>query len=364
MIRHIFMVSAAMLALDTAAMAQSCSAPSVADQVDLVPVADSNLMTVPVEINGTQKQFLLDIGTDHTEISAAAATELRLPSGNQSNDALPLAPGAEAAGEGSRNFNSNATISAAMQDVGGSRNPQDFAPRVRAATFEIGGVTGKSMQLVIANDKEMGKTKPWDGRMTGDMFAQYDIDFDFGAGKLGFMTATNCADLKQVAYWAHSEVAVIPMKLSEGKIKVPVIIGGHQLDAVIETGSAKTVMRRAVGEDFGLVAGSAEVPADGDARDGMGQPIYVHVFPQISFGGVIAQNIPVRIQANSMVHPINRTPILGSRAQFAPDPTTKLPDLAIGMDVLRKLHIYAAFGQDKLYVTAADVPPAIPKSSE
>jgi len=122
---------------------------------------------------------------------------------------------------------------------------------------------------------------------------------------------------------------------------------------VIDTGAARSVMRRGIAQDLGLIPGSADVPADGDARDGLGQPVYVHVFPEISFGGVTARNVPVRIQTNSMVHPINRTPILGSRAQFAADPATVVPDLAIGMDVLHQLHMYAAFGQNKLYVTAA-----------
>jgi hypothetical protein len=104
---------------------------------------------------------------------------------------------------------------------------------------------------------------------------------------------------------------------------------------------------------LGLSPGSADVPADGNLRDGLGQQVYVHTFPQISFGGVTASNVPVRIQTNSMVHPINRTPITGSRAQFPTDPALKVPNLAIGMDVLHQLHLYAAFGQDKLYVTAA-----------
>jgi predicted aspartyl protease len=333
--------------------APTCAAPAVADTMDLQPVAGTDLVTVPVEINGTPKQFLLDIGTDHTEISQSAAAELKLPGANQSNDSLSLAPGSADNGGQFHNFNNNQQFSAAMMDVGGSRSAQDYAARVRATTFKIGDATGQRLQLIIANDKEMGKSEAWDGRMTGDFFAQYDIDLDFGGKKLSFMSPTNCTDLKQVAYWAHSEVAVIPLKLSGGKMVVPVMVGSHALDAVIETGSVRTVMRRDIAENLGLSPGSADVPADGNLRDGLGQQVYVHTFPQISFGGVTASNVPVRIQTNSMVHPINRTPITGSRAQFPTDPALKVPNLAIGMDVLHQLHLYAAFGQDKLYVTAA-----------
>ena len=61
-----------------AAAAESCSLPSLADTVELKPLPGSDLMTVPVEVNGRPKQFLLDIGTNPTEISEAAAAELAL----------------------------------------------------------------------------------------------------------------------------------------------------------------------------------------------------------------------------------------------------------------------------------------------
>jgi len=353
MLKQTFAAFIALWSLNVAAAAQTCSPPSVADEVDLMPVPGSDLMTVPVEINGTPRRFLLDIGTDHTEISQVSATALKLPSGNQSGDALLNSSAYSDGFDQFRNFSMGTQIQAAMQDVNGSRSAQDYAPRVRATSFKIGDATGRGLLLWIANDREMGTSEPWDGRLTGDFFARYDIDFDFAGRKLAFMAPTNCADLKQVAYWAHSEVAVIPLQLSGGKMTVPVTIGGRTLDAVIDTGAARSVMRRGIAQDLGLIPGSADVPADGDARDGLGQPVYVHVFPEISFGGVTARNVPVRIQTNSMVHPINRTPILGSRAQFAADPATVVPDLAIGMDVLHQLHMYAAFGQNKLYVTAA-----------
>ena len=91
----------------------------------------------------------------------------------------------------------------------------------------------------------------------------------------------------------------------------------------------------------------------GDLRDGVGERIYQHSFPQIAFGGVIANNVPALIQTNSMVHKINREPTLGSKAQFTADPGERIPDLALGMDVLHQLHLYVAFGQGNLYVTPA-----------
>ena len=339
-------------AAQTAAGAPSCTVPTVADTVDLKPVAGTDQVTVPVQINGTEKQFLLDIGTDHTEISAAAARDLKLPGANQSNDALLNSSGYSNGSDQFRNFNNGTQMQAAMLDVGGSRSAQDYAARVRAADFTIGDATGHNLQLIIANDKEMGKSEPYDGRMTGDFFARYDIEFDFAGKKLTFLSATNCSE-KEIVHWPATVVAIVPMTISGGKMKVPVSIQGKTIDAVIDTGFAHTVMRRDIAESLGLKAEAPDMVPDGGVRDGLGQPVYVHTFPQISFSGITAVNVPVRIETNSMVHQINRTPILGSRAQFAADPASKVPDLAIGMDVLHQLHIYAAFGENKLYVTAA-----------
>ena len=360
MLKQVLAALLALWGLSEAAAAQAqapptptCTAPTVVDTIDLKPVAGTDQMTVPVGINGAEKQFLLDIGTDHTEISTAAVKELKLAGANQSNDSLSLAPGPDNSGNQFHNFNSNVQFNAAMFDVNGARSAQDYAARVRVKDFTVGEATGHNLQLIIANDKEMGTpAEPYDGRMTGDMLAQYDIEFDFAGKKLTFLSSTNCTE-KEIVHWPATVVAIIPMKFSNGKMTVPVSVQGRVIDAVIDTGFAHTVMRRDIAESLGLKAGAPDTQPDGDVRDGLGQQVYVHTFSQIAFSGVAAQNVPVRIQTNSMVHVINRAPILGSRATFAADPATRVPDLAIGMDVLHQLHMYAAFGENKLYVTAA-----------
>ena len=322
------------------AQARTCALPTVADKVDLRKLPGSDLMTVPVEINGTQKQFLLDFDGDPTEISEPMAAELHLPNIDRSAAAKAMAgPNA---------------LHALFFDVKGAGTAKDYQARVRVASLTMGDATLHDMQFLIADDRDLGKSEPYDGRLTRSDFPQYDVDFDFGGRALSFLTPTSCADPDQVAYWPHASVAVVPMTLSGGKMQVQVMIQGHVIDAVIDTGSPRTVMRRDIAElILGLKADTPEMMPAGDLKDGAGMQIYAHTFPQISFGGVIANNVPALIQANSMIHKMDRTPILGSRAQFAADPGERIPDLALGMDVLHQLHLYAAFDQNKLYVTPA-----------
>lgn len=323
---------------------RSCALPSLAGKISLEHVPGSDLMTVPVEINGAPKQFLLDFDTGPTEISEPAVAELHLPRAEKAaafnaiagqNSILPNAP---------------------FFDVKAIGSAADYQARVRVASFSAGDSTARDLQFLVANDRDMGKSTPYDGRLTRRAFTQYDADFDFAGRELRFFTPTGCSDPDQVAYWPHTTVAIVPMALSpDGKMQVQVTIGGQVIDAVMDTGSARTVMRRDIAERLlGLRPGTAEMIPAGDLQDGNAMQVYTHTFAQISFaGGVTANNVPALIQSGSMVRKINRTPVLGSRATFAANPGDRIPDLALGMDVLHQLHLYAAFDQNKLYVTAA-----------
>ena len=352
MFKQTFVAFTALLGLNGAAAAQTdappaapqakCATPALADTADLQPVAGSNLMTVPVAINGTPRQFLLAIGRDPDAVSEATMADLHLPQTN-------LVTGSS----GFADMNTATQFRAVMIDVKSGVTANDLQSRVRAADFTIGAATVHDVVFMVANDRDLGKSKPYDGLLTTGMFSQFDLNLDFGGKKFSFFAPTSCTDPNQVAYWPHTVVAVIPMTMTNGKITVPVTVDGHQIDAVIDTGSDHTVMHRGIAEQmFGLKVDKDMAPA-GDLRDGMGERIYQHSFPQIAFGGVIANNVPALIQTNSMVRRISQEPTLGSRAHFDSSPGERIPDLALGMDVLHQLHIYAAFGQGKLYVTPA-----------
>jgi hypothetical protein len=349
--KSVFSAFIALLGSNVAAVAQdatppaqaSCDRPALADTAELVPVAGSNLMTVPVAINGTPRQFLLDIGRIPDQVSDATVSQLHLPRTNQITGSSGFA-----------DMNTSTQFRAVMYDVKSGVSATELQEHVGATDFTIGRATVHNVVFVVANDRDLGKSKPYDGLLTAGIFSPYDLDLDFGGKKLNFFTATSCADPNQVAHWPHEVVAVIPMTMTDGKITVPVTIDGHQIDAVIDTSSDRTVVRRAIAErTFGLKADTPEMTQAGDLRDGVGERLYQHTFPQIAFGGVIANNVPALIQANSMVHKLNREPTLGSKATFNSAPGERIPDLALGMDVLHQLHIYAAFGENKLYVTPA-----------
>ena len=133
------------------------------------------------------------------------------------------------------------------------------------------------------------------------------------------------------------------MDVVNGRIVVPVTIEGHAINAVIDTTSARSVMRRDIAElTLGHKPGTPGTMPDGDTKDGMGQPVHVHTFPQIVFaGGVTAVNVPALIQTNSMLRDADADPMRGSRAVVG---EARIADLTLGMDVLHQIHLYAVFG--------------------
>jgi hypothetical protein len=348
MFKRICAASVVTLALNSAAAAETCTLPAVADTVELKQLQGSDLMTVPVEINGKPKQFLLDLGTNPTEVSQATVTELGLP------ESAKLSSTIQSGGSGFKG-NMGASYNQPMQtsvyDVKGNQSAYATRTRVHIGAFAIGAATARNMQLMVASDGEIGKSAPYDGLLTNDFFKQYDVELDFRGNAVNYLTPTQCTDPDQAVFWSHSEVGVIPMTLLDGKIQVPVTIDGHAVEAVIDTSSARSVMRRDIAElTLGYKADAPGMTRAGDLKDGIGQPVYARTFSQIAFaGGVAAINVPVLIQTNAMLR-ADGDLVLGSKALSV---DARIPDFTLGMDVLHQLHMYIVFGQKKLYVTTA-----------
>lgn len=310
--------------LCTGAQAQSCAVPEFLNTMVMEPVAGGDLMTVPVTINGKQKKFLLNTGEPTTLVSQNLVRDLGLPETTYMT--------------GTRELN-----------VRGSHSADDARTRVRVAEFLLGTQKGASLQFLVSDDRELGNGKPYDGLLANDLFSNVDLDMDFGAKRLNYFGPDHCAG--NVIYWSQRPVAVIPITVVGSKITVPVAVDGQKVNAVIDTGAARTSMRRDIAElTFGLKADTPQMMPAGDLRDGRGATIYSHTFQQLSLDGVEVKKPVILIQTNAMVRNRDSGFTLGSRAQST---EARPPDLTIGMDLLHQLHVYVAFGEKKLYVTAA-----------
>jgi predicted aspartyl protease len=193
-----------------------------------------------------------------------------------------------------------------------------------------------------------------DGIFATDYLLNYDADVDFGTDTLNFFSQNHCPG--HVVYWQAPAVAELPMKVdNDFHITVSVQIDGQQFDALIDTGATGTTLRSDVAQSkLNLTLGDADTPAAGTLNGVASLVTYRHTFKNLAFGDVAVINPRVTIiPAITPPRVVSGVP----RRQLGPLD----PEVIIGMDVLRKLHLYMAFKENKLYISPASVsdkPPA------
>jgi hypothetical protein len=178
-----------------------------------------------------------------------------------------------------------------------------------------------------------------------------------------------------VLYWEHdpAAIAVVPVSLRrptptdarmgfrtyvdrEVHIWVPVTLDGKSFKAALNTGAARSTMSARVAKFVFDV--TADTP--GSVPLGMvdGNPdhkIFGHVFSALTFDGVTVANPHIAVIPDLVG---SKDPDNGYRT----DSHIKRVDddfgaeMTIGMDVIRRLHLYIAFGERKLYITPAAAP--------
>jgi hypothetical protein len=122
------------------------------------------------------------------------------------------------------------------------------------------------------------------------------------------------------------------------------------MSAMIDTGTSYTTL----GTDaarflFDLTPGSPGMKVfDTGSKGQGGEASYIHNFSNLSFEGVTVSN-PIMVIAPRVTYLDAVDPQWGHLPRRA-----NLPDVTIGMDILRTLHVYVAYKEHRLYITRAD----------
>jgi hypothetical protein len=80
---------------------------------------------------------------------------------------------------------------------------------------------------------------------------------------------------------------------------------------------------------------------------------YLHGFRQLSFGGMSFDNPDILIVPDIMNRNADQSPMARNRA-YRHNADLILPELSLGMDVLKHLRLPLSFGEQALYVAPAD----------
>jgi predicted aspartyl protease len=294
-------------------------------------IGNDGRIYISAEINGTPKSMLIDTGGGLTEISQAAVDELKLHT-HRGNYEL----------------------------IGVSGQTTDT---VAAAPFKLGNLTADSMTFWVMPDREPFASDVPDaaGILAPNVLSQYDVDFDFGGKKFNLLSQDHCDG--QVVYWSADSVAVVPIQIiSDHHIVVPIAVDGHQLRATLDTGATETTMNLGTAElEFGVNPGAQDTPSTGHLYGNDKALTYSHRFNSLEFGGITMNNPQIDLIPDMVSQrTANETRTPAGDDSRIPDRRieTALPELIIGMNLIRHLHLYIAYKEKKLYITSATPPVA------
>ena len=196
----------------------------------------------------------------------------------------------------------------------------NFSEKAAAvAPFGIGQVSTKGYVFRVALSAPAGAA----GTIAADALRAYDVDFDFGGGKVNLVSPDHCAG--KVIYWPASAVAVVPMTVTpEGRVVLPLTVDGHPLKAVLDTGSATSSITQAAARSIGVASTGAGTEQQ---------------FQAVALDAISVTNPRISVVAR-LTDSTNR-PLDASNGA----------DMTLGLNVLKHLHVYVAYHEQRLYIT-------------
>jgi predicted aspartyl protease len=322
--RKVGILSALGLALaltgSPSASAQDCKLKLV-NTIPIKMMARGSRPIVTLTLNGVEKPFLLDTGGAATQVSPATVQELKLPT---------------------RAWNGK------MMDLYGNVS-NHFA---RVDTLILGQASDRNTDLPILTSTFSGNGL-FAGLLAADYMASYDVELDFGGGKMNFFSKDHCEG--KVVYWNAPGVAVVPMLFRDHHINIPVMLNGKPFKAMVDTGApGVTLLAPEAKRVFDITKDS---PGSITSDSGPEPRRFEYIFDSLSFEGINVGKprvgiIPDLVGKNDR----NNHLVTGTRLQRVNDRDSSQATMLIGMSILSKLRIFIAFSENKLYITPATTP--------
>jgi predicted aspartyl protease len=309
-----------------AVAADSCPPLKIVTSVAMEPGHDDRPY-VPVKIDGHPEYMLIDTGSSFTGVTETISSDLRLDKRHSR---------VQFVGVGGRESNV-----------------------VAHGALTLGNLYSDGMDLMMIEPmRKLPNGANVAGLLGGNLLRAYDLELDFGKGKANLLSQDHCTG--KVVYWPNNQIAVVPMQInSSGHIVVPVDIDGHRLTALLDTGANVSVLNLEAAEGtFGIKPGAPDTPAVGELGNASGMQIYSHRFKSLSLEGVAVIN-PDMTVIPDLLRTKLRNPhqsLEGDTRIPNPNDETGMSDVILGTDILHHLHIYIAYKERNLYITAAEAP--------
>jgi predicted aspartyl protease len=193
-------------------------------------------------------------------------------------------------------------------------------------SLALGGMTGQNLPISL-------ETRPLDttdGTLSPDILKGYDVDIDFARSQLNLFSQDHCRG--KVVYWTRTGYVVVLMDVTrEGHIRIPVMVDGKKIMATVDTGAVRSLMSLRTAADLGI---TEKTPALKQVGSADGNTFYSYPFQSLDFGGISVSNPHIDIASDNFTKGLS-------------------DDMILGVGILRRLHLYIAYDEEKLYITPA-----------
>jgi hypothetical protein len=308
-----------------------------------------NVASVPASVGTKEKQFQIDTAAPDNQMGKDAMTDFGLGAIDFGPPQNNSGPASYITGQMAGTNIDGAQIGRIMYgSIGGATSGNAIAiynargimfhSWAYAEPFTLGSMRTDHLQFVVTDIPNPGSG----GILGAEFFQKYDIDLDFRAHRFNMFAPDHCEG--QVLYWRAPGVAKLPFRYQNGRIIVRVSVDGREMDAVINTGSPRSEMQ--FDDADSLFYRGPNYPGVIPASDGL----YTYDFGVLSFGGVSIYNPHLVLTHSVSFRGTNSGPQTGTLLRNV-DHTSTQPELVIGTDLLKLLHIYIAFKERMIYVT-------------
>ena len=335
-----------LLAWPAVAFADTCSL-TLLNSVPLT-VTD-NVASVPASVGTKEKQFQIDTAAPDNQMGKDAMTDFGLGAIDFGPPQNNSGPASYITGQMAGTNIDGAQIGRIMYgSIGGATSGNAIAiynargtmfhSWAYAEPFTLGSMRTDHLQFVVTDlpNPESG------GILGAEFFQKYDIDLNFRAHRFNMFSPDHCKG--QVLYWRAPGVAKLPFRYQNGRIIVRVTVDGRDLDAAINTGSPRSEMQ--FDDADSLFYRGPNYPGVIPENDGL----YTYDFGVLSFGNVLINNPHLVLTHSVSFRDTSSGPQTGTLLRNV-DGTSAQPELMIGTDLLKLLHIYIAFKERMIYVT-------------
>ncbi|HEY4078338.1 MAG TPA: pepsin/retropepsin-like aspartic protease family protein [Rhizomicrobium sp.] len=372
------------------ARAEDCPPLAKIASVKLQHPANSSRIIVPVTINGVPKKFLLDTAGLAGLITKEAADELNLWSPPFSS----LVKEVKTVGLGDRTF-------------------------VLAET-----ISNDSTLISAKNPTDPNRDSDIDGTLVNTFLLNHgEMDLDFAGGTLNLFSPEHCPG--KINYWGAQDIDYLPLsdntieigrlnlymapsdiklKFDIGHLTVPVMLDGHSFNGWIDTSAEHSSISLEAAErifnlhksDLGPASEAKMYPAailgfvsNRNGQSVISKEVYHRKFSTLSVGHIGIKNLDLLIapdregRNNDWERVINYAPQIHRKSGWnldvvewtreagigeVPDATLTnshkdAPDMVLGMDVLRHLHIYLSPKEKRMYFSVGAAPSSTPGSA-